>query len=139
MAALGPVMAIGAVASDPDFAAAPPLVPLAPVCAKAPAADNASTMAATGMISARITNSSLLKEYRSRKTAFSTDLIRPSSATGAKDPTEAGPYYAGAVGGLVLRSWETAVTSCAGANGFANMMLLGTPLEGQSAALAPLM
>jgi hypothetical protein len=48
-------MAAGAVASDPDFAAAPPLVPLAPpVCAKPPAADNASAMAATGMISARI-------------------------------------------------------------------------------------
>src|SRR5664279_4166301 len=55
IAALAPVVAIGAVASDPDFAAAPPLVPLAPpVCAKPPAADNASAMAATGMISARI-------------------------------------------------------------------------------------
>jgi hypothetical protein len=49
------VVAIGAVASDPDFAAAPPLVPLAPpVCAIAPAADNASAIAATGMISAGI-------------------------------------------------------------------------------------
>jgi len=55
IAALGPVAAIGAVASDPDFATAPPLVPLAPpVCAMAPAADNASAMAATGMISTRI-------------------------------------------------------------------------------------
>jgi hypothetical protein len=54
IAALGSVVAVGAVASDPDFAAAPPLVPLAPpVCAKAPAADKASAMAATGMISAR--------------------------------------------------------------------------------------
>ena len=55
IAALGAVAAIGAVASDPDFAAAPPLVPLAPpVCAKPPAADKANTMAAAGMISARI-------------------------------------------------------------------------------------
>ena len=55
IAALGPVAAIGAVASDPDFATAPPLVPLAPpVCAIAPAADNANAMAATGMISTRI-------------------------------------------------------------------------------------
>ncbi len=40
------------------------------------------------------------------------------------------------VGGVpALRSWETAVTSCAGANGLANMMLLGTPLEPQSSTL----
>jgi hypothetical protein len=31
------------------------------------------------------------------------------------------------------------VTSCAGANGFANMMLLGTPLDAQSPASLPLM
>jgi hypothetical protein len=42
------------------------------------------------------------------------------------------------VGVPVLRSCATAVTSCAGANGFSSMMLLGTPLEVQSAALAPL-
>jgi hypothetical protein len=39
----------------------------------------------------------------------------------------------------VLRSWETAVTSCAGANGFANMMLFGTPFDAQSPASLPLM
>jgi hypothetical protein len=33
---------------------------------------------------------------------------------------------------------ETAVRSWAGAKGFANMMLFGTPLEVQSAAAAPL-
>jgi hypothetical protein len=49
------------------------------------------------------------------------------------------PYSAGAIGGTVLRSWETAVMSCAGANGFANMMLFGTPLEAQSSASLPLM
>ena len=31
------------------------------------------------------------------------------------------------------------MTSCAGAKGFANMMLLGTPLDAQSSACAPLM
>jgi hypothetical protein len=65
IAALGSVVAVGAVASDPDFAAAPPLVPLAPpVCAKAPAADKASATAATGMISARIINSFLMNAGR---------------------------------------------------------------------------
>jgi hypothetical protein len=49
------LVAIGAVASEPDFATVPPPVPLAPpVCAKPPAADNASAMAAAGMISKRI-------------------------------------------------------------------------------------
>src|SRR4051794_24463820 len=39
----------------------------------------------------------------------------------------------------VLRSWEIAVTSCAGANGFWSMMLFGTPFDDQSPPLAPLM
>src|SRR5258708_14048406 len=44
------------------------------------------------------------------------------------------------VGGLpALRSCETAVTSWAGAKGFANMILLGTPFDAQSSACAPLM
>jgi hypothetical protein len=48
------------------------------------------------------------------------------------------PDYDGAVGELpVLRSWETAVTSCAGAKGLVNRMLLGTPWDGHSAALPP--
>lgn len=38
----------------------------------------------------------------------------------------------------LLRRLETAVTSWTGANGFASMMLLGIPRDGQSAALAPL-
>jgi hypothetical protein len=81
IAALGSVVAVGAVASDPDFAAAPPLVPLAPpVCAKAPAADKASAMAATGMISARIIIS-LFNECRPERPSILTDLIRPSSTT----------------------------------------------------------
>jgi len=71
VAALAPVVAIGAVASDPDFAAAPPLVPLAPpVCANVPAVDNASAMAATGMIRARILNS-FSNEYPVPKTVCS--------------------------------------------------------------------
>lgn len=37
-------------------------------------------------------------------------------------------YSLGWPGGLAFRSWEIAVTICAGANGFANRMLLGTPL-----------
>jgi hypothetical protein len=44
-----------------------------------------------------------------------------------------------AVGVPVLRSWETAVTSCAGAKGLVSMMLLGTPLDDQSSACCPLM
>src|ERR1700722_6879367 len=44
------------------------------------------------------------------------------------------PYVAGFP---ALRSWETAVTSCAGANGLVRRMLLGTPRDGQSAALPP--
>jgi hypothetical protein len=44
-----------------------------------------------------------------------------------------------AVGVPLLRRFETAVRSWAGANGLANMMLFGTPLEVQSAAAAPLM
>jgi hypothetical protein len=42
------------------------------------------------------------------------------------------------VGEPLFSSWETAVRSCAGANGFDNMILFGTPLEAQSAALSPL-
>lgn len=38
-----------------------------------------------------------------------------------------------------LRSWERAVKSCAGANGFARRMLLGTPFEGHSSPAAPVM
>jgi len=48
------------------------------------------------------------------------------------------PYPVAAVGGLALRSWATAVTSWAGANGFASMMLLGTPFDAHSSACAPL-
>ena len=36
-------------------------------------------------------------------------------------------------------SWETAVTSCAGAKGLVRRMLLGTPFEGHSSALSPVM
>jgi len=42
------------------------------------------------------------------------------------------------VGMALLRRLETVVPSWAGANGFANMMLFGTPLEVQSAAAFPL-
>jgi hypothetical protein len=43
------------------------------------------------------------------------------------------------VGVPALRSWETAVTSWAGANGLVKRMLLGTPCEPYSSALAPVM
>src|ERR1700726_607729 len=46
------------------------------------------------------------------------------------------PY---AVGVPVLRSCETAVTSCAGANGLVKRMLLGTPWEAHWSAAAPVM
>ena len=39
----------------------------------------------------------------------------------------------------VLRSCETAVTSCAGANGLVKRMLLGTPCEGHWSELPPVM
>jgi len=42
------------------------------------------------------------------------------------------------IGGTLFSSCETAVTSCAG-DGFASMMLLGTPLDAHSSACAPLM
>ena len=41
------------------------------------------------------------------------------------------------VGEPVLSSWETAVTNCAGANGFFSSMLPGTPSDAQSSAAAP--
>jgi hypothetical protein len=41
-------------------------------------------------------------------------------------------YSAGWLGGLALRSWEIAVTTCAGAKGFASKTLLGTPLDAHS-------
>jgi hypothetical protein len=44
------------------------------------------------------------------------------------------PYV---VGVPLLRSWETAVTSCAGANGLVRRMLFGTPCEAYWSALAP--
>jgi hypothetical protein len=43
------------------------------------------------------------------------------------------------VGGPALRSWETAVTSCAGANGLVRRMLLGTPFAAHLSALAAVM
>jgi hypothetical protein len=43
------------------------------------------------------------------------------------------------VGVALLRRFEMAVISCAGANGFCKMTLLGTPLQVQSEAAAPLM
>jgi hypothetical protein len=43
------------------------------------------------------------------------------------------------VGELSLRRFERAVTSCAGADGLVNRMLLGTPCEAHSSAAAPVM
>ena len=71
-----------------------------------------------------------------RKLAISRVTTRPAQQA----RPVAGLDYAGAAGGLpALRSCETAVTSWAGANGLGTMTLLGTPLEGHSAALPPLM
>jgi hypothetical protein len=39
----------------------------------------------------------------------------------------------------MLRRFETAVTSCAGANGFSSKMLLGTPRDAQRPTAAPVM
>ena len=44
-----------------------------------------------------------------------------------------------AVAGPAFSSWETAVTSCAGANGFCNSTLLGTPRDDHSSAARPVM
>lgn len=49
------------------------------------------------------------------------------------------PWLTYCVGVPALRSRETAVTNCAGANGFSRRMLLGTPREGQRPAAAPVM
>src|SRR2546429_5647907 len=43
------------------------------------------------------------------------------------------------VGALVLRRWETAVTSCAGAKGLVRRTLFGTPCEPHSFPLPPVM
>ena len=53
------------------------------------------------------------------------------------DAGDAGPPYV--LGVPALRSWEIAVTSCAGANGLVSRILFGTPLEAQSSALSPVM
>jgi hypothetical protein len=47
-------------------------------------------------------------------------------------PLKNKPADAYAAGVPVLSKLEMAVTSCAGANGFASMILLGTPLDAQS-------
>src|SRR6266404_8772567 len=68
---------------------------------------------------------------RQRRGAILNPISLPYAPGPRPTPAHARPYYVGAVGGLpVLRRLETAVTSCAGANGFANMMLLGTPFRG---------
>ena len=43
-----------------------------------------------------------------------------------------------AAGGTLFRSCAMAMTSCAGANGFASIMLFGTPFDAHSSACAPL-
>jgi len=59
------------------------------------------------------------------------------SALAGVDAGDAGPPYV--LGVPALRSWEIAVTSCAGANGLVSRILFGTPLEAQSSALSPVM
>jgi hypothetical protein len=61
-------------------------------------------------------------------------LLRAQNAIPHGTAEQGAPYVAGFP---ALRSWETAVTSCAGANGLVRRMLLGTPWDGQSAALPP--
>ena len=56
-----------------------------------------------------------------------------------RDQVGCGDEASYVVGGVpLLRRLATAVTSCAGANGFSSMTLCGTPLEVQFAAAAPL-
>jgi len=50
-----------------------------------------------------------------------------------------GSYIRYEVGPPALRSCETAVTSCAGANGLVSSMLSGTPFEAHSSPAAPVM
>ena len=72
-----------------------------------------------------------------RKSTTSSALLAASRRPGM---TMERSHAVGAAGGpAAFRSWETAVTSCAGANGFASMMLLGTPFDAHSSACAPLM
>ena len=47
--------------------------------------------------------------------------------------------HGGAGGAAALRSWDTAVMSCAGANGLVRRMLLGTPCDAHSDPAAPVM
>jgi hypothetical protein len=61
--------------------------------------------------------------------------LEPRKTTARSDAPLAFLNYVG--GAPLLRRWETAVTSCAGANGFANIMLFGTPLDAQSATSLP--
>ena len=74
-----------------------------------------------------------LRRAACRPKVFSVDM-----ATAACHLTERGLEVTEAAllgwRGVALRSCETAVTSCAGANGLANMMLLGTPLDAHSSA-----
>ena len=64
---------------------------------------------------------------------------RTSDTTGnsAMDPSRSEAYAE--VDEPALSSWDTAVTSCAGANGLFSRMLFGTPSAAQSSAAAPVM
>jgi hypothetical protein len=61
-------------------------------------------------------------------------------ATSLKEAATKRPYsVVGAAGGTVFSRLESAVTSCAGANGLASRTLLGTPLDAHSSPCAPVM
>src|ERR1700730_7163444 len=75
------------------------------------------------------------------KSALSRDGLNVSVGSKGDIRNERGrqlrrPYVAG---GPVLRSWETAVTSCAGANGLVNRTLFGTPCDAHWSAWAAVM
>ena len=70
-----------------------------------------------------------------RRTRRSPDVAHHALA--GVDAGDAGPPYV--LGVPALRSWEIAVTNCAGANGLVSRILFGTPLEAQSSALSPVM
>ena len=63
-------------------------------------------------------------------------IVQPSERVSRRAASLRGSHI---VVGPVLSNCDTAVTSCAGANGFCSKMLLGTPCEGHWSAAAPVM
>jgi hypothetical protein len=74
---------------------------------------------------------------RGARRSITADHMLPAEIV-PSPPVSKGSYRPNVAGPLPLRRLDTAVTSCAGANGLDSMMLLGTPLKGHSTAAAPL-